>query len=442
MTIMQHDQAQRVIPFSVLFVDDEKNILSSLRRLFRQEGYTIHLANSGVEGLEILRHHHIDLVVSDMRMPEMNGAQFLQQVAEQWPGTVRILLTGYSEISCTIDAINKGRIYQYISKPWEDNDIKLSVRQALRGKQIERERDHLLKVTRQQNEELEQLNNNLESMVAARTSEVEQTMSMLETAFDSIKSSYNATVKICSNLIEMREGTLQGHSSVIAEQARQLALTLGMSEQDAEQVYNAGLLRDIGKMGLPDSFIRKPYEDLDALAKEEFERHVFIGESILASIEPLQDAAKIIRHYRENFDGGGYPDRLIGEAIPLGARILSVVNDYDALQTTRLLSQLLTPQEAELYLREHEGTLYDPEVVRAYIKQLNHQRSVDHEDLEVRVASNRLKAGMRLSRDLRTSGGVMLLSSGYVLGEYMIHQLCSLEQNLNEAFQIYIQRRH
>ena len=103
---------------TLLFVDDEANILSSLKRLFRPLGYRIFTAESGAQGLEIMERETVDLVVSDMRMPEMNGAQFLEKVREKWPETVRILLTGYAEIGATIEAINKGQIYRYISKPW------------------------------------------------------------------------------------------------------------------------------------------------------------------------------------------------------------------------------------------------------------------------------------------------------------------------------------
>src|SRR5487761_2285976 len=118
-----HSETKAETPAKILFVDDEANILSSLKRLFRPFGYQIFTAESGSQGLEIMEREKIDLVVSDMRMPEMNGAQFLEKVRAGWPDTIRILLTGFAEIRATIDAINKGQIYRYISKPWEDNDI-------------------------------------------------------------------------------------------------------------------------------------------------------------------------------------------------------------------------------------------------------------------------------------------------------------------------------
>ena len=140
-------------PARLLLVDDEASILSSLRRLLRPAGYVIHTAESGRAGLEILEREPVDLVISDMRMPEMNGAQFLEQVRQRWPATMRILLTGYADVSSTIDAINRGEIYRYISKPWDDNQLTLTIRDALETSRLRDENARLLALTRAQNAE-------------------------------------------------------------------------------------------------------------------------------------------------------------------------------------------------------------------------------------------------------------------------------------------------
>ncbi len=151
-------QASSEPVFTLLFVDDEADILSALKRLFKPFGYHILTAESAAQGLEIMARVAVDLVVCDMRMPEMNGAQFLEKVRGKWPETVRILLTGYADIGTTIDAINKGEIYRYISKPWEDNDIALVIKHALQQKVLEREKLRLEELTQRQNEELRQSN--------------------------------------------------------------------------------------------------------------------------------------------------------------------------------------------------------------------------------------------------------------------------------------------
>lgn len=165
-------QADAAPPWRILCVDDETNILSALRRLFRQNGYQISIAGSGAEGLKVLEAEPFDLVISDMRMPEMDGAQFLERVFRLYPDTVRILLTGYADITSTISAINKGQIYRYVSKPWDDQELLTTVRQALDLKALQREKLRLEALTARQNDELKALNLSLEEKVQARTQEL------------------------------------------------------------------------------------------------------------------------------------------------------------------------------------------------------------------------------------------------------------------------------
>lgn len=439
---LQPDNLEREVDkkASLLFVDDEKNILSSLKRLFRSEGYHIHLANSGAEGLEVLENNPIDLVISDMRMPEMNGAEFLEKVSTRWPKITRILLTGYSEISATIDAINKGNIYKYISKPWEDNDIKLTVRNALEVQQIELERDRLLALTKKQNEQLKDFNTNLENMVKARTAELDQTMGMYETAYSTLKESYTSTVKVISNIIEIREGSKKGLARKVAEQAGALAEKLGMDSDNIQQVSYAGMLRDIGKIGFPDNMINKPIETMDTQTRTHFAKHPIIGAGILMALEPLQTTAKIIRSHCEYYDGKGYPNRLSGEKIPIGSKILSVVSDYHALQSGNLVAHRMTAKEASNFLLNHRGTRYDPKVVNTFLNLLGDNEDTPPELIGDRISSSALENGMVLARDLVTSDGVLLLAKGHELVDRLIDGIKNLEQSLNETLIIYIQR--
>jgi diguanylate cyclase (GGDEF)-like protein len=159
---------------TLLFVDDDTNVLKSLQRLFHHDEYRIILANSGAIGLETLQQEAVDLVISDMRMPEMNGVDFLSQVYENWPNTIRILLTGYADLQLTIDAVNKGRIYNYCNKPWHDQELKLLVRNALEQKHLREERDSLTQQIHQKNAELKTLNHQLEHLLDHRTQQLDQ----------------------------------------------------------------------------------------------------------------------------------------------------------------------------------------------------------------------------------------------------------------------------
>jgi response regulator RpfG family c-di-GMP phosphodiesterase len=165
----QQVNSTSVAPSTILFIDDEANILSALKRLFRPLGYNIFTAKSGAQALAILEKEPVDIVISDMRMPQMTGAEVLERIRGKWPDMVRILLTGYADITSTIAAINRGEIYRYIAKPWDDNDIVLIVRDALERKHLLAEKLRLEELTMRQNLALTVMNTSLEEKVLQRT---------------------------------------------------------------------------------------------------------------------------------------------------------------------------------------------------------------------------------------------------------------------------------
>lgn len=436
-----NSDAQDNSSISILLVDDEQNILSSLRRLFRPVGYKIHMANSGQEGLDILQEHKIDLIISDMRMPEMDGAEFLAKVANQWPDTVRILLTGYADMESTISAINEGKIYKYISKPWEDNDIIINVRQALQQKLLEIERDRLLELTRKQNDELQDLNANLEEKVKARTEEVRQTMGQLQVAHNSLKKNYVTTIKVFSNIIELRDRGESSTTRSVADLSHKIAKKLGMSDDDSQQVIFASLLRNIGRIGFSDELNKKAFNSLSSNEKSKVMKHPVIGQGILMALDYLQDAANIIRNQYEHYDGQGHPDNLKGEQIPLGARIITLVNDYFGYQAGLLSSQRLSATESREYIKRNRGIIYDPKLVDAMFELLGVAEVTDqsNEKLQaIKISSVGLKEGMILAKDLALKNGVILLSKGHELNESLIHRILKTERSIKEEMDIYV----
>jgi response regulator RpfG family c-di-GMP phosphodiesterase len=164
----------------ILCVDDEQNILSALKRLLRKEGYRLLTAQSGQEGLQILEENDVHLVISDQRMPEMNGTDFLATVREKHPDTIRIVLTGYTEVDAITEAINKGNIYKFFLKPWNDQGLKLEIKQALEQYDLVRKNKDLDRKIMEQNEELKRINENLEHVVRERTEDLQLQNQVLE----------------------------------------------------------------------------------------------------------------------------------------------------------------------------------------------------------------------------------------------------------------------
>lgn len=406
--------ADEVPAWRVLCVDDEANILSALRRLFRPCGYVVTVAASGEEGLAILDQTPFDLVISDMRMPGMSGAQFLEEVSTRWPDTMRLLLTGYADIDSTIDAVNKGRIFHYVSKPWDDKALLLIVRHALERKQLERDKARLEALTAQQNEELKDVNASLELKVMERTVE-------LRKANEHIKASFITSIKVFANLIELREGAIAGHSRRVAELARKLAKRAGMDAAAVQDVFLAGLLHDIGKIGLPDTLLSRAVAEMSGPELLRYRKHPQAGEHALMALSELAQAARLVRSHHERFDGKGYPDGLAGEQIPLGARIVAVANDYDGLQIGTLAARKRTAREALELLEAGRGRSYDPGVLDLFLEVVAESERDDLKEVGLSVA--RLMPGMILSRDLVTRQGYLLLATDFVLTAGIIRQI-------------------
>ncbi len=427
----------------LLLVDDEANILSSLKRLLRPLGHHIYTATSGAEGLEILAKQPIDLIISDMRMPEMDGAEFLEKAAATWPETIRVLLTGYSDLSSTIKAVNRGKIYRYISKPWSDHEITLLVEQALKLKHLEDEKNRLEALTKQQNEQLKTFNDTLEKRVTDRTEELRQAMGFLEKAHTSLKTQYTTSIKIFANLMELREGITEasgrGHARQVADQAHQLGSAMGLSEDEVQDILFAALLHDIGKIALPDTLLQMPYDKLNANQRKEFEKHPVLGQATLVALEPLHSAANIILAHHEQFNGQGYPNRLQGTKIPLGARILAVVDDYNVLLTGGLFNHCHSPAEAKVFLQKERNKRYDPQVVDHFIQLLDSTEPDTQTVIEQCLKSADLKDGMVLTRDLLTSNSLLLLSKGHLLNDELITKISQLEKAADYDLSFYVQ---
>lgn len=428
-----NDQTQTAA--SLLLVDDEPSILSSLRRLLRTGGYQIHTAESGQAGLQILERQAIDLVISDMRMPEMDGAKFLEQVRQRWPATTRILLTGYSDVNSTIAAINRGEIYRYVAKPWDDSELLLVIRDALEGARLRRENSRLLALTQAQNDELKDLNASLEDKVVQRTAEIEQINSFLNLANDRLKQNFLVSIKVFSGLMELRGGAMAGHSRRVADLVRKVATRLGVEPMTLQDCFFAALLHDIGKIGFPDSLLLRPVSKMSGDDLARYRKHVLTGESALMPLDELANVAKIIRAHHERYDGQGFPDGLQGSEIPFGARLLAVVNDYDGLQIGTLTEKRMTANEAEALLVHARGKRYDPQIVDAFIELLGAAQEVVREKA---VSHADLKVEMVLSRDLESREGALLLAADTVLDVQLIKQIQEYARREEHAIMTYI----
>ncbi len=409
----------------VLFVDDESNILKSLTRLFLDEDITVHTADSGSAGLEILKgEHDIGLIVSDQRMPGLSGVDFLEEASRLCPDAKRVLLTGYSDVNASIDAINRAKASRYITKPWQDEELVQVVKGLLRQVSLERENEHLQEVINQKNEELKKWNSQLEYYVQEQTIELQNNNAELRKLNKQQRQAFKGMIMAFSGLIEMRDTRVRSHSKNVAELTVRIARELNVAGKELETLTVAALLHDLGKIGIPDLILVKEEKDLSADEVNEYKLHVVRGQTALDEVVELRPAGILIRHHHERFDGQGYPDGLVGRDIPLGARIMAVADFAD-----NSIGRHLSEKTIDNTLREIKVNLnmrFDPEIYPAalkvikpyYLEQL-HLQGVEEKE----ILPWALQAGMVLSREVYSGTGLLLLNRGVELDDEKIKTL-------------------
>lgn len=312
--------------YNILVVDDEINNLNLLKRTLRKK-YNVFTAISGPEALEILKDNKVDLIISDQRMPEMEGTTFFEHTLKISPDSVRILITGYSDVTTLISAINNVKINKYIKKPWSPNNLINIVDAAL---------------------ELYQLNKNNHELIS------------------DLKELFSGTIKAIMEALDAKDSFTFGRSKRVAYHSLKVGEIMKLSESELSELELAGLLHDIGLIGVPDNILSKP-ENLTLQEFEIVKKHVILGAEILHDIKQLKHITPIIRHHHERFDGTGYPDRLKGHDIPIQARIIAVADAYDSMVSHRAYRKSLVHSEAVARIKQGSGSQFDPDAVEAFI---------------------------------------------------------------------------
>ncbi|MFC2059938.1 HD domain-containing phosphohydrolase [Chloroflexota bacterium] len=326
---------------TILIVDDEVIIRKLLLRRLSSEGYQCHEAGSADQALDELARNPIQLVILDIKMPGRSGVELLPEIRDTYPDTAIIMATGLSDAGVAVGCMRQGA-YDYIAKPFNLEDVILSVGRALEKKRLEHE-----------NKDYQQ---HLEQRVEEQARR--------------IRASFLNSISSLAYALEARDKYTSGHSERVAEVAVIIAKELDIPSEDIEKVRLAGLIHDIGKIGVREAILNK----IEALTKWEFEHikyHCEIGEHILTPIVEDEEILKMVRHHHERYDGTGYPDGLKAEQIPLGSRILAVADTYDAIISERPYRTERSTANARAEIESNKGTQFDPEVVQAFLRGRN-----------------------------------------------------------------------
>jgi len=322
----------------VLIVDDEETVREILRRTLSQEGYSCVTACDADNALDLMDGDSIDLVLSDIMMPGRSGIDLLGEVREKSPDTAMIMVTAVADTQTAINAMKLGA-YDYVTKPFNLVEVLMSVDRAL-------EKRNLLVSNRE-------YKINLEKKVEEQTEEIRET--------------FLGVLMALAEALDAKDTYTYGHSKRVTEIAVTLGHELGLASEAIDKIRLVGLMHDIGKIGVPEEILLKPGK----LTDEEFDRikeHSAAGEKILKPIIRDKEILAMVRYHHERYSGGGYPEGITKEDIPLGARIIAIADAYDSMTSNRPYREAMSPETARNQLLANRGSQFDPELVDMFIK--------------------------------------------------------------------------
>ncbi|HSA07293.1 MAG TPA: response regulator [Candidatus Gastranaerophilales bacterium] len=346
--------------YTILVVDDEKDNLQLFMRTLRKD-YNVLFANRGLEGLEILKNNEVDMIISDHKMPEMEGTEFLKKAYEIKPESVRMLVTAFADSEILREAINAGKVQRYLKKPWTPNDL-LNVVEACF--------------------EVYQLNIDNQKLA------------------EDLKNLFSGTISAIMEALDAKDPFTSGRSKRVTFYALKIGEAYGLSDERLSELEIAGLLHDIGMIGVPVNVITKPGN----LTDEEYElikSHTIMAMKILVEIKQLNHVVKIVGCHHEHYNGEGYPYGLKGEEIPVESQIIAIADAYDGLTSERAYRKSLAHEEAVRKIKSAAGSQFNPTVIEAFSKAIDKAKeeiiNFDFKNLDI---SNNIDDSIEIKVDL------------------------------------------
>ena len=340
-------------PVTLLVVDDEEPIRKALKKFLILQGYEVATAATGEEALAILQRQKVTGMLLDVNLPGINGVELVPQIMDLEPTIAILMLTAVNDATSAALCMQRGAL-DYLIKPIDLGHLGRAIHHALQRRHTALEG--------------QQINQWLKDEVTTRVTE-----RRLELANQERISV--ATLEALINALEAKDPYLRGHSARVADLSAMVAAEAGCSDEEVEAVRTGGRLHDIGKIGIREEILNKQ----GPLTEEEYEhvkQHVTVGSQILAPLVHLRDAIGFVRSHHERWDGTGYPDRLAGEAIPFGARVVGAVEIFDALTTSRPYQEKIPPEAAVERMRDLVGTVIDPAIHRALERVVAHRQTL------------------------------------------------------------------
>jgi len=389
---------------TILIVDDEPVVLGALKETLERERYHVVACSSPIKALSILQERQFAVIISDQRMPEMLGLDFLVESRKTHPNASRILITAVLALPTIVEAINKGEIFRFVAKPWLREELLATVRNAIQRHDLIVRNDLLQAQSQQLNAQLTIANSQLEEQVKV----LQQERQKLDAANAELSSRYESSLELCRRILTAYDPILGGQAKTLVEFAGKMAETEHFSPLERSALTTGAWLCDLGLIGVPRELLRTFRSNPSGLTEREratMQNHPVYSQTLAALVDPRPEIGAIIRAHHERFDGTGYPDGLAGKHIPWAARCLAVAVGY--------VESGLPKQAAIDQLLAKSGTHYDPEAIRLFLKVSN---LVNLPRRVREILLEELEPGMVLASGIYSPHGLLLIGEGQLLG--------------------------
>jgi response regulator RpfG family c-di-GMP phosphodiesterase len=415
--------------FKVLLIDDEVNILRTMKRIFHGKPFKLILADSAQKAFEFMQTTTVHVVVSDMKMPGMSGAEFLAKVAEDFPQTYRIVLSGFADLESTLEVINNGKIHRFLQKPWDNQELINAVEHGIMQYRLTSENTRLLKLTAQQNKQLSAANESLEAKVEQRTKQLRSALVVSERSTSAVK-------KVVYNLVSINPNISGAFAQSVSKIAVDVAQKMSLDKKEIEDIGFASLICEIGMVGLDAKVLTTPFNKLTTAQQDAYFAQSSKAQLILSPAQQLQNVTDIIAHQFEYLSGRGFPNGVEGGNIPVGAKILAVVRDYMRYRKGKMDGVEHNVVDSIAKLVSYCGLqFYDASIVDVLKAQ---QLAASEDKYDIGLSSDQLKSGMILDESLYNENDILILPQGHVFDDGSITKIKALEKRFNMTLSILV----
>jgi response regulator RpfG family c-di-GMP phosphodiesterase len=404
------------IASTILIVDDEPVVLAALQMTLEREKFHVVACSSPTKALAILHERDFAVIISDQKMPEMLGLDFLIESRRIRPQASRILITAVLSLPTIVDAINKGEIFRFVAKPWLREELIATVRNAVHRHDLVTQNAILHAETQRLNTQLTEAN----AALAAQVHDLEQQRQRLDDANRDLAANYEHSLELCRRILTTYDPILGGQAKALVEFAGHMAATDLLTDPQRHALRTAAWLCDLGLIGVPREMLRAFRSKTDQLTEREIamlHNHPVYSQTLASLVDDGSGVGEVIRAHHERFDGQGYPDGLAGDAIPWPARCLAVAVGF-------VESGLPKAAAIDLVLSQ-SGSAYDPEAVRLFLKVTN----LAQLPRQVReITLHELEPGMVLANGIYSPHGLLLIGEGQELSPGTIAKIRSHNQ--------------